>query len=421
MNPVCLVRKYSTRHLLEQAVNMNDNGDGWSPLHCALRNHQPRLAQLLIQHGADVSDKTWLGQTSLHIACYFTEGNSLASDYDLCKLMIEMGADCNAEAFGIRTPLHDALRMKSPKVVKLLLDNGADIAVADLTGKTALHHAAKNERHADVIEFVMDHYEFDIHAVSNDHCSPLHCAAESFNFEICEFLLKRGAMVNGAKDALCLSPLSLAAWPKYDGFLKRVITDRQVETVKILLEYGADVSVDAFLKISSDHGGDEIRKILMQHVARMMEYANSGIDADDLNLIDTLVCYREYYQTCAQEFKSMKEIKFHNNVTIYSIFINRENVISGYAKNEELVKALEEKDYGSMFPMGFAWLRGRFYKEVKRQKLRRKSSVTFFCSVIHFTRLFRISLLTWVTNILNLCTKVLFSSDPIFCIPVSTK
>lgn len=239
---------------------------------------------------------------------------------------------------------------------------------------TALHHAAENERDADVMEFICNHYQFDIHATNNLGYSVLHCTSKKSNFEICEFLLKRGAMVNG-QEGHCVSPISLAVSPQWSESLEQFITERQIKTVKVLLEYGANVTREIsgrrFLEDAFRNTSEDLRKILMQHVARMLEYPNSSIDVDDLQVIANNGRYREYYQTCVQEFKRMKETKLYNNVTIFNIFINSGKAISAYAKNEELVKALEEEDYDSMFPMYFAWLKERFHKEVKKQRLRK--------------------------------------------------
>lgn len=47
-------------------------------------------------------------------------------NYDICKLLIEKGADVNAENYENATPLFAAADGGHPEVVKLLLENGAD-------------------------------------------------------------------------------------------------------------------------------------------------------------------------------------------------------------------------------------------------------------------------------------------------------
>lgn len=42
--------------------------DGWQPLHCACRWNKTGVASLLLQNGADVNAQTNGGQTPLHLA-----------------------------------------------------------------------------------------------------------------------------------------------------------------------------------------------------------------------------------------------------------------------------------------------------------------------------------------------------------------
>lgn len=59
--------------------DVNSNGDKDWRLHVALKGNQPQLAQLLIQHGADLSLANWLGTTPLHLVCQLDVGNSFIS------------------------------------------------------------------------------------------------------------------------------------------------------------------------------------------------------------------------------------------------------------------------------------------------------------------------------------------------------
>lgn len=65
----------------------------------------------------------------------------------------------------------------------------------------------------------------------------------------------------------------------------------------------------------------------------------------------------------------MKKERFYGNVSVFTILMESEQVISGYARNEELITALDKQDYGSKFRMYFSWLKERFYDEVKKQRV----------------------------------------------------
>lgn len=70
----------------------------------------------------------------------------------------------------------------------------------------------------------------------------------------------------------------------------------------------------------------------------------------------------------------MKDAKFYNNVSLSNILMDSRKVISALARNEDLVKAFEDKAYDSQFPIYFTGLKKRFYTEVKEQRLRRAAA-----------------------------------------------
>lgn len=70
----------------------------------------------------------------------------------------------------------------------------------------------------------------------------------------------------------------------------------------------------------------------------------------------------------------MNVTKVYDNLAILSVLMNSDKVISGHAKNEELIKVLDEKDYENTFPIYFTWLKKRFDVEVKKQRLRKTAA-----------------------------------------------
>lgn len=81
------------------------------------------------------------------------------------------------------------------RVVKLLLDHGADITIANKKGRSPLHYAVRN-RHPKVLEFLLDQ-GIDIERSDSFKITPLFWAATFNAYAGCELLLRRGASVDG--------------------------------------------------------------------------------------------------------------------------------------------------------------------------------------------------------------------------------
>jgi ankyrin repeat protein len=150
-------------------------------LYMACRNRQLEVARFLLGKGADLSFRAYIGGTPLHWA-YF------GGSRPIIEMLLEAGADpsarddvlnCTPRAFGIATvanwgfdfkvkslladdpslvnavdshtsPLHQAARGGHARVVRLLLDHGADVSWRDAAGKTALD-VATEKCHVEVV------------------------------------------------------------------------------------------------------------------------------------------------------------------------------------------------------------------------------------------------------------------------------
>lgn len=89
------------------------------------------------------------------------------------------------------TALHVAIKMGDLKISQLLLDNGADINAQDFQGNTPLILAVK-KKNIELVTFVILHGA-DVNLANNDGITPLHQAAFSGNEEVVDFLLKAKA------------------------------------------------------------------------------------------------------------------------------------------------------------------------------------------------------------------------------------
>lgn len=344
------------RRVIEMGANVNEPHGCEYPFHLATSRGKLLIVHVLLEYGADVFLRD-SPSSSLHWACMCLE-KTYDNSYQIIQLLLERGLDCNERDPSGLTPFHAALQHGNLRIAQLLLSYGADVQAVNIYGMTALHYAARNYENVDVLAFILD-LGFDI---EQGDCledrSALQHAAWYANPKGCELLLKRGANLYRQSRVTGETALTLAVRCWFDA----------VEVVQLLLERGAEVTdlVEDYsvLQLSAVQGVPrKIRNALIQHIAKL-QYLNLSVDEYDLQEIESIDCDKKYYEACLREFEKMKEIKFYNNVSILSILMESEHVLSGYARNEDLIEAFEKKDYGKMFPINLPTLKKRFYAQV---------------------------------------------------------
>jgi cytohesin len=254
----------------------------------ALEGRQMEVIGLLERHGVDFRDcNSWLL-------------TSVSYDWaELADLMLDRGADIEARDHRRNTPLLRAAWQGNQRMVRFLLDRGADPLVCDEIGQSALHFAAQNSD-ADVLLLLLPHgldvnqreakygyaplhvvdsagrvgaspiqcrravrlllrHGADIEAPDDGGDTPLCAAADLDRPVVVEELIRAGASVN-ARGVCDRTPLHFAALSGRSSNVKRLIaaganpnTEDQwgntplhcawvAEIVVLLLDAGADVN-----------------------------------------------------------------------------------------------------------------------------------------------------------------------------------
>jgi uncharacterized protein len=130
----CAAGRRSRVEVLLERAPMLANGhsaDGYPALGLAVFFGHEDIAQLLVEHGADVNAPSKNAQrvTPLHAAV-------ARRNVKLVRELLERGADPNAEQAGGFTPLHGAAYHGDPEVIEALLGRGADAQKKTTDGKT---------------------------------------------------------------------------------------------------------------------------------------------------------------------------------------------------------------------------------------------------------------------------------------------
>ena len=253
-------------------------------------------AQSLIGAGAAVNSQDEEGMTALMIA-------SKNGYLEMVEQLVKEGAGLNLQTLFGDTALIYVTRKNQNDCVQKLLEYGAEINTQDKDGNTALIHAAK-VAHNECLH-TLNETGANPNIQNNDGSTALILGITCLNAVV--ELLKAGAGVNHVDR-------------EGNTALIRASILGQVDCVKKLIEYGADVNGDGChtaLMESARHGRVNCLELLIQKGA-------------DLNLIDEYGCTAlrmaapNYFEECFKTlFKAGADVEFQTAANMRSFFDKR--------------------------------------------------------------------------------------------------
>ncbi|WP_438456617.1 ankyrin repeat domain-containing protein [Wolbachia endosymbiont of Kerria lacca] len=300
---------------IKAVINGQDDEYG-SPLHYAAFKGDVQVTKILLESGANpnlnmqgsgillsTADETqkyedwehdYQGLTPLHYAA--KNGHK-----EVVKILLQNKAEVNAETTDKGwnegwTPLHYAVQNGHKEVVKILLQNKADVnAETTNQGLTPLHVAAQ-DGHKEVVEILLQN-KAEVNAETtdkgwnegwNEGWTPLHYAVQNGHKEVVKILLQNKADVNAETTDKGWTPLHVAA------------QDGHKEVVEILLNNGAKVNVeDNSGKTPLDSIGKDkrITKFLLENGADATQVTG---DSDYKEIVDLIEKYTRGRQETMQ-------------------------------------------------------------------------------------------------------------------------
>ena len=221
-------------------VNARDQDDKTS-LHLAshLQTEQLNLVRFFIERGANVNAEDKRGQTPLHRVLNSKYSYSLKKNFSVAQLFVERGADVNARDEYHETPLHAASYFPELKLVRMLLDHGAKANAGDNRGRTPLHRVSKGKNCSDEDRFgaakLLIERGADVNARDHRNKTPLHVASNFMEHNLVRMFLDRGANAN-AEDNRGRTPLHRVLEEKDCS------DEDQFGIIRLLLDHGADAN-----------------------------------------------------------------------------------------------------------------------------------------------------------------------------------
>ena len=163
------------------------NKTGHFPLWNAVWNNDAKMVALLLNNGANAKQK-FKGKKA-DIACL--EIAAQEGHFDIAELLINAGADIHERSFHGHTPLRIAARNGRADLVKYFISKGSVVDTRGDDGATPLEQAAA-KGHLDIV-MIMVESGANINIQDKEGDTPLGEAAQNGFIEVVSYLLSKGA------------------------------------------------------------------------------------------------------------------------------------------------------------------------------------------------------------------------------------
>ncbi|XP_057313101.1 serine/threonine-protein phosphatase 6 regulatory ankyrin repeat subunit B-like isoform X3 [Hydractinia symbiolongicarpus] len=274
------------------SVNEQGGSKNETALHLAakLQRFSEQVVEMLIKSGARINEENMEGDTALHVAIKHR-------NYPVVKMLIQNGAFVEVKNEAGETPLHLAIKYMTVAIALEIIDDmKKDMevdafvkAVNDVNkeGETALHYCAnirpkiENKRtYTDLCKLLLDnHAELNLMTNTTEE-TPLHYCCRGGNSDVLRMILggmtaKEASKASNQQNKGCWSPLLIACERGYAGVVRILLENHS--RVDIFDEYGK-----AALHIACENGHLECAELLLEQKAYVNAKTKLGLTAVSL-------------------------------------------------------------------------------------------------------------------------------------------
>ena len=199
----------------ESLLEIKGHG-GYTPLHQAINDKNEKMALLFIELGARLNTETDKGKLAIHLAC--EKGmqsiltHILATNKDLLNAINKDG----------RTPIIEALIGGNEDIASLLIDQGADVSIQASDGMTALHLACQYNM-PNIITKILNKDKDLLNIKDKNNETPLMWVLKNRQESIALMLLEKGADVS-IQASNGTTALSLACQYNMPSIITKILT-----------------------------------------------------------------------------------------------------------------------------------------------------------------------------------------------------
>ena len=127
---------------------------GWTPLHCAAYRGDLEMIQVLLDCGVDVNSR---GDGGVSSVTPLGTASVFHNDTRVVRWLLDHGADPNVQSrYNKSAPLHEALQRGSIEIARVLVEHGASAEVENSDGRTPLDYASEEHRD-EIIKLLLEH------------------------------------------------------------------------------------------------------------------------------------------------------------------------------------------------------------------------------------------------------------------------
>lgn len=386
-----------TKLLLRKGANVNaQTVHGLTPLNAASGRGFAKVVQVLLEHNATLQIHE-MGMTPLHFSA------QLGSE-EIATLLLDNGADVNAELPDGMTVLHYATRHNHKGIVKLLLERGAAVDLKLHYDFTPLLVGSSNAYAEGAVETLLK-FGADINFRNRRGETALYMASKRNRLKNVQTLLKYGFDINVTHRATGI-PLIIDINPQdIDGKTPLHYAARRgyLEVVNTLLEYGSDVNITCnngetpldrvFSNVEEIEDfyyrsyNPEVFEALKFHFVKM-KAANFYLSDSNKNSIVITEEITSFQAQCEKEVAAMKIEKVNaSNISFYDILTKCTSSVAMHMRNHKIVQFLKSYDYEAKFPIYARMLDCNFKQAFERKQLNEQGNKDFHSLFKNFPEL----------------------------------